>query len=275
MMRRPRLVKTLAVLATIPGALLAAGPAVAQAGTDAWLARCQEYGDRDRSEAHCEVRNYELAATGSLEVQASPNGGISVVGWDGDQVQVVAKVRAQGRTMDDARELAREIRVIAEPGSIRTDGPRPQRGSNWSVSYEVRVPNRTNLALESTNGGLHVEDVSGELRLRTTNGGISLAGVSGDVRGRTVNGGVDVELEGRSWTGRGLEIETTNGGVTLQVPSDYSAELRASTVNGGLDVDFPITVQGRIGRRIEATLGSDGAPIRIQTTNGGVTLRRW
>lgn len=275
MTRRARHLRTLAAIAAIPAALLAAEPASGQTSADAWLADCQEGRGGDRRETHCEVRTYELASTGSLEVDANPNGGVSVVGWDRNEVQVVAKVRAQGRTMADAQELAREIRVIAEPGEIRTDGPRPQRGINWSVSYEIRVPNRTNLALESTNGGLDIEDVSGEIRLRTTNGGISLAGVSGDVRGRTVNGGMNVELAGDSWTGRGLDLETTNGGVTLQVPTDYSAQLTASTVNGGFEVDFPITMQGRIGRRIEASLGSGGAPIRIQTTNGGVRLQRW
>lgn len=275
MTRRTRHFRTLAAIAAIPAALLVAGPASGQMDADAWLADCREDGGSDRRETHCEVRTYDLAATGSLEVDAMPNGGVTVIGWDRNEVAVVAMVRTQGRTMADAEELAREIEVIAEPGRIRTDGPRPQRGINWSVSYEIRVPNSTDLDLESTNGGVDVENVAGELRLRTTNGGISLAGVSGDVHGRTVNGGVRVELAGDRWTGRGLDIETTNGGVQVRVPADYSAQLTASTVNGGFEVDFPITMQGRIGRRIEANLGSGGAPIRIQTTNGGVTLRRW
>lgn len=274
MTRRSRFFRTLAALAAVPAVLAVAEPASAQASADAWLARCQEDGRNNRGEHHCEVRTFDLSATGSLEVDASPNGGVTVNGWDRNEVQVVAMVRAQSRTRADAEALAREVEVIAEPGRVRTDGPRPQRGVNWSVSYEIMVPNRTDLDLESTNGGLDVYDVAGDLRLRTTNGGIELARVSGDVHGRTVNGGVRVELDGDRWSGRGLDLQTTNGGVTLQVPNGYSADLTASTVNGGFDVDFPVTVQGRIGRRLEASLGNGGPPIRIQTTNGGVSLQR-
>lgn len=274
MTRRSRCFRTLAALAAIPAGLLASEPASGQSRADRWLADCRQDGRQDRRETHCEVRSYQLAPTGSLEVDAQPNGGISIVGWDREEVQVVAMVRAHSTTMEEAHTLARDLEVIAEPGRIRTDGPRPERGTGWSVSYEIRVPRQTNLDLESSNGGLDVQDVTGDMRLRTTNGGIELAGVSGDVQGRTVNGGVTVELDGDRWTGRGLELQTTNGGVTLRMPPDYSAELSARTVNGRLEVDFPITVQGRLGKQVEASLGNGGAPIRVQTTNGGISLRR-
>ena len=69
-------------------------------------------------------------------------------------------------------------------------------------------------------------------------------------------------------------METHNGGVNLTVPSNYSAELETGTVNGGLQIDFPITVSGRISRRLTTTLGAGGPRIRAMTTNGGVTVRR-
>ena len=52
------------------------------------------------------------------------------------------------------------------------------------------------------------------------------------------------------------------------------AELEAGTTHGGLNIDFPITVQGRIGRHLETTLGSGGPKLRAITTNGGVTIRQ-
>jgi hypothetical protein len=274
MTRRARAIRMTLAFAAIPAALLCARPAAGQTDPDRWLAECREADRGNRGEHHCEVRTFDLAATGSLDVDASPNGGITVTGWDRNQVQVVALVRANARTLADAEALAREVEVQAEPGSVHTEGPRTRGRTGWSVSYQIRVPNRTDLDAESTNGGIDVSDVGGEIRLQTTNGGISLESVYGDVRGQTVNGGVRVELEGDSWNGAGLDVQTTNGGVSLVVPEGYSADLTASTVNGGLDVDFPVTVQGRIGRRVDASLGRGGPPIRIQTTNGGVSLRR-
>ncbi len=116
--------------------------------------------------------------------------------------------------------------------------------------------------------------MSGDIEFRATNGGVTLTGVAGDVRGRTTNGGLHVELAGEGWSGSGMDVETTNGGITLLVPEDYSAELEARTTNGGIDVGFPVTVQGRIGRQLHATLGDGGATIRATTTNGGVRISR-
>ena len=81
-----------------------------------------------------------------------------------------------------------------------------------------------------------------------------------------------MELVGDFWDGTGLDVETRNGGVKLEIPEGYSAELETGTVNGRVSIDFPVTVQGQIGRQIRATLGAGGAPVRVRTTNGGVTV---
>ena len=39
------------------------------------------------------------------------------------------------------------------------------------------------------------------------------------------------------WEGEGLDVETTNGGVSLAIPAGYSAELETGTVNGGIRTD--------------------------------------
>jgi DUF4097 and DUF4098 domain-containing protein YvlB len=138
----------------------------------------------------------------------------------------------------------------------------------------VLVPRETDLNLETVNGSIAIADVQGDLEFEATNGSISLDGVGGNVRGRTTNGGVDAELTGRTWEGEGLDLETTNGGVRLRIPEDYSARLETETVHGGIDVDFPVTVQGRIGREFATTLGRGGPLIRAETTNGGVRITR-
>jgi hypothetical protein len=274
-LRSPFVRRSLLGAALAAGSLIALSPAAAQESPEEWLERCRRDGDRDRA-VHCEVRETTLPATGDLAVNARPNGGITVEGWDRDEILVRARVRTQARSEEEARGIAAEISVRTEGGRVASEGPRGygRDGRGWSVSYEVFVPQRTDLDLTSTNGGLHVAGVEGELELSTTNGGISLERVAGDVRGRTTNGGLDVRLSGDRWNGSGLDLETTNGGITLTVPDNYSARLETRTVNGGMEVDFPVTVQGRIGRRIEADLGSGGAPIRVETTNGAVRLRR-
>ena len=56
----------------------------------------------------------------------------------------------------------------------------------------------------------------------------------------------------------------------LRLPEQYSARIDAGTVNGGINVDFPVTVQGRIDRELNTTIGAGGPLIRVRTHNGGV-----
>jgi DUF4097 and DUF4098 domain-containing protein YvlB len=142
------------------------------------------------------------------------------------------------------------------------------------VSYEIFVPQQTDLSAKTHNGGIRISDVRGRIEFEALNGGISLARLAGSVHGRTTNGGVHIDLAGNHWDGEGLEAASTNGGVTMNVPANYSARLEAATTNGGLHVDFPVKVQGEVGRHLSLTLGAGGALVRATTTNGGVTIRR-
>jgi DUF4097 and DUF4098 domain-containing protein YvlB len=94
------------------------------------------------------------------------------------------------------------------------------------------------------------------------------------VKGKTVNGGLSVALAGSRWEGEGVNVQTTNGGVSLVVPENYSARLEASTVNGGMNFDFPVTVQGKIEKDVSVDLGGGGALVRAVTTNGGISVKR-
>jgi Toastrack DUF4097 len=233
-----------------------------------------DWGGWQRSGARvCEIRELTVPATGALSVDAGPNGGIHVSGEKRRDVQVRARVQAWGRDEADAQRIASEVIVRAD-GVLRAEGPSQQGHIGWSVGYEVLAPRETDLSLRTRNGGIAVADVRGDLALEAQNGGISLDGVAGDVHGRTTNGGVDATLTGDTWDGAGLDLRTTNGGVRLRVPEDYSARLETRTVNGGINVDFPVTMQGRIGREISTTLGKGGPLIQAATTNGQVRVSR-
>lgn len=257
---------------------LAAAPLAAQESDEEWLARCREQGssgwDDRRSERFCEVRVERLRPRGRLAVDASQNGGVAVRGGDGDGVVVHARISAQDETRAAAEALARRVRVATAGDRVQASGPDREGRRQWWVSYLVEVPRRQDLDVTAHNGGVSVRDVSGRLALETHNGGMSLTDVGGDVRARTHNGGLRVALAGGRWEGRGLDAETRNGGVRLEIPDGYAARLETGTVNGGLQTDIPITVQGRVGRRLSTDLNGGGPTIRATTHNGGVQIRR-
>lgn len=256
----------------VAGVLALAAPVSAQ-GTQP-RNPCRDTGDFDRP-THCEVRDLAVPIVGDLlTVDAAPNGGIAVRGWTRHEIQLQAKVTATADTAEQARALAGQVRVLTDGGRLRAEGPRSEEGSGWSVSFDVMVPGQWNLDLSTRNGGISIADVQGRLAFSTTNGGIKLDHVNGDVKGSTVNGGVRVELDGAGWDGEGLDVETKNGGVRLAVPDGYSAHLETGTQNGGLRVDFPVTVQGNWRRTLSTDLGSGGAPIRLRTVNGGISIEK-
>jgi len=253
--------------------LLAAWPANPLVAQDDWLRRCQDSGGS--GVVHCEVREYTLAGSGgTLRIDASPNGGVKVQAWDRNEVKVEARVQARGTSESDAKALAGEVTVNASGRSVSSDGPRSTgRGRHWSVSYVVWAPTASDLDLESTNGGIAVDGITGDVTAATTNGGIDLSGALGRVEAETTNGGITLNLTRGGSTGS-ISAETTNGGIDLIIPEGRSAELDAETTNGGISVDFPVQVQGRIGRRLRTTIGEGGPMIRLETTNGGIEVKR-
>lgn len=262
----------------LTAAAVAAGTLPAQAQrVDREAEWCERVRGGWEDDQYCEVRESTLPAGEAVEVDAGRNGGISVEGWDADEIRVEARVRTRARSSERAQEIARTIRIVSERDRpIRAQGPgRLDDDESWSVSFRLQVPRDSDLRLEAYNGGISIREVRGRSRFATHNGGVRLRDVAGDVRGETRNGGLSVALSGSSWTGRGLDVETRNGGVTLEIPEGYSADLETGTVNGGMTLDFPVTVQGRFGRgHFRTTLGDGGAPVRVVTTNGGVRVRR-
>ena len=123
-------------------------------------------------------------------------------------------------------------------------------------------------------GSVSVAAIRGHVDAETINGGIHLTDVSADTRGRTVNGGISVELTGKTIHDGGLDLRTTNGGIVMRVPEDFSARVDVETVNGGVHADFPVTREGNRNREISATLGSGGPLIRARTVNGGVQIEK-
>jgi DUF4097 and DUF4098 domain-containing protein YvlB len=235
---------------------------------------CRDNWYSDRLVGHCEIKEQTVAAGGVITVDARKNGGVSVKGWDRNEVLVRARIQAAASTQSEADNLAQQIKIETGGGKIFAAGPESRKDYHWDVSYEIFVPRRSDLSLEAYNGGIAIADVNGRIEFTGHNGGVSLKRVGGLVRGGTTNGGMVVELDGARWDGEALDVKTTNGGIVMSVPENYSAHLETGTVNGHLSVDFPVTVQGRITRELAVNLGSGGPTVRVMTTNGGVKIKR-
>jgi len=249
-------------------------PASAQRGEEKSLSCDNASFRQSKTVTHCEMREQTVAFAGRLSVDAGMNGGVTIKAWDNATVLVRSKVESAGPDDNSARMIGAQIHVDISGGVVNTTGPNRDSDQNWSVSHEIFVPRQADLNVKTHNGGISIEGVRGNIQFNAMNGGVSLKRLGGDVEGATQNGGLSIELAGDRWDGNKLDARTTNGGVNVTMPEHYSAHFETGTVNGKLNLDFPMTVHGEIGRHLVTEIGSGGPTIHVETTNGGVSVKR-
>lgn len=220
-----------------------------------------------------DLREINTSAPSILKVY-SKNGRITVQGENRSDVLVRACVRAWAESKGQADSIVKSIRIETASGVRAENTPE----ENWSVSYEIRVPNQTNLDLSSNNGRITISSVQGQMNFETRNGRITLDDVAGNIKGKTGNGRVTVKLSGNAWQGSGLDVETNNGRITLYLPSTYAANVDVATTNGRFSSDFAeLQVEDKKRRggsnKVSGSINGGGAPIRLVTNNGRVSIQ--
>lgn len=220
------------------------------------------------------------------------NGSIDVKSWDKDEVEVIAykKVNADNREaavrlMEDLKvvihERGDEIEVITEYPNTRNKND----GGFWSwvmgksgnvgysVSYEIHVPEKFDLNLESTNGRIEVANCNGRMRLQTTNGKIIADRVSGSIRCNTTNGSINASLV-EVLEDEEMNFLSTNGSIKVYLPGSINADVRAQTTNGSINCDLPISQRYSSSRKkLDGVINDGGMLIYLKTTNGSIHLR--
>lgn len=220
----------------------------------------------------CEVRSAVLPLNGPLRVKGE-NGGIEVFGEDRRDVALEARVEAHAHSQADADSLLHRIRVRTD-GTITAEGPSMVGLGGWSVSYRLRVPRHLAAELITVNGGIKLTGVEGDIQARSTNGGLTLRDLAGDIRATTTNGPASVTLAGGAWRGRGLTVQSTNGGVNVKLPGGYSAHLVAQTTNGRISGDLDGQSSGWRHNTLETNVGQGGSTLDFSTTNGHIAFLR-
>ena len=230
--------------------------------------------------------SYPLNPGGKIEVE-NQNGGIDISGWDQNTVEISGTKYAS--SPDRLKDLRVEISHTQDLVAIRTIPPVEHWG-NASVRYSIRVPRRTELArIASSNGSIHIDSIEGSARLHTSNGPIrgngvtgsldietsngrvELTDVNGPVTARTSNGAIDLTFDAV----REVRASTSNGGISLRLPSAPSAGLRARTSNGAIHSDFDVTTHGLISKHsLEGAIGAGGPLLDLSTSNGSIRLLR-
>jgi len=223
-------------------------------------------------EQACELRSTTFPLVGGHLSVNSQNGSIEVIGEDRKDIALEARVSVRAASQSDADSILHQI-TINTGATIEAHGPKISSNRNWSVSYKLHVPHHLAAQLQTLNGSIALSAIEGSLHGETTNGAITIDHLAGDVQVSTTNGAIHATLDGPTWQGNRLDLRTTNGGVSVSIPSNYSAHLEANTTNGGISLNHPVADQSGVHRHdIDTNLGSGGPTISFTTTNGGISI---
>ena len=224
-----------------------------------------------------------------LEVHASKNGGIRVVGTD--RADVLVKLCKAASPAGNAESLFSRMKIVLRDRVVTVDGPSGEE--DWTAFLLIHAPKGAEMTLRASNGPVALDQVSGTfdaralngpisiknstgaIDARTTNGPIALSGSSGKVHLRAENGPISVKLKGNSWEGAGLQAETQNGPLSVKIASGYrSGVVIESDGHSPMSCD-PCTGTLRTwnddGRRIE--FGQGQKIVRLSSTNGPISVK--
>lgn len=248
----------------------------------AWLASagCDIVTADLRSEETAEWhKTYPLDANGRVEI-TNVNGKIEVEPSGGNTVEVTAIKKARGATAEAAKTALDRVTFAEDvsPGSVKIDTKIARvegimfNGGNLQVEYHVKIPAGAEAKVTTVNGGIEITGLQGRVTAETTNGGVTARRLGGRLEASTTNGGLDIDMA-RVAEG-GVKLDCTNGGIKLHLPRDAKATITASITNGGISPgDLPIEATGENSRRrLEGRLNGGGPAVRIEGTNGGISI---
>lgn len=128
-----------------------------------------------------------------------------------------------------------------------------------------------NAKVETSGGHIEVHGVEGNLIAETSGGHIEIHDAKGKVDADTSGGHVEVSLA--KGNAHGGKIESSGGGITVEVDPQVDLNIDASTSGGSVRTDIPIKVVGKVsGASIHGTLGKGGEVLYVHTSGGSVSI---
>jgi len=220
-----------------------------------------------------------------------------------DELRVEAK--QDGRRIDvEVKRPTREAMVfginVSTSAKLIVSVPRHAAVLARTGDGGVRIEGvEGRLELRTGDGSIHVSDVKGELVLNTGDGSITVDHAEGRLTLETGDGGVNVEGNlsvVRMHTGDGSivyradpatrmegdwDISTGDGSVSIYLPATFNADLDAHTGDGRIrnELDIAGSVERdrdsdeRDRRTLRGKIGEGGKRLRVQTGDGGITLK--
>jgi hypothetical protein len=132
------------------------------------------------------------------------------------------------------------------------------------------------VTLQTGDGSVALDGITGRLDLQTSDGSVTVAGTPDVARVHTGDGSITFRAESGAVMKDDWSFTSGDGGVSLYLPGDFSAELDASTGDGSVHSDLSVAGGGGdTGERksLRGQIGHGGRLLKIRTGDGSIRLR--
>jgi DUF4097 and DUF4098 domain-containing protein YvlB len=211
-------------------------------------------------------QKYSAEAGGKLQVN-SEIGSISIVGTDRNEVAIIVYARGNEEELDKF-----SVKMDQNGNTINIDGRYSRSHFRWfnnewiEVAFEIEVPRKFNLDLQTSGGNIEVENLEGDIEGETSGGNLTCEDVSGTVRMETSGGNVDIRRVSGDFN-----LETSGGNMFAQ---EVTGPLHMETSGGNIDVRecdgklYASTSGGNIRASLKSNQGID-----LSTSGGNIAIR--
>jgi hypothetical protein len=240
---------------------------------------CTTEKDYDYELERTETRTWPAVNINQLNA-ATVNGAISIAATLDTMITAEITRACRGEDSLDAEDHIDDIVVTDNVAggelNLEADMPDDDPDRSYRADFDMTAPAAKFVDLATVNGEVLIQNMTAGARVRITNGAVTTENLRGGIDVATVNGATDCDMEELAANESAI-LATTNGDITLLLPSDVVAEFDAVTTNGEVMVTgfASVTYTTNQTSHKVGTIGSGGgsAIIDIAVVNGNITIQ--
>jgi len=213
-----------------------------------------QIGDWGKAKYERTVQQQAPLAPGSTVIAQTSSGSITITGADVTNCSVVAQIRVQAPTEEEAQEIAEQVEIKLEPVgqtlTVKAEKPPKKRRRSISISYNITVPKQTNVDCDSSYGAIKLSNIDGNVKGKTSSGSITAENIQGLVDLNTSYGRVNC----KDISGDNIKLRSSSGSIT------------AENIKGSAELD---TSYGSI-----TCKDISGGDVKLKTSSGKIKLSK-
>jgi len=236
-----------------------------------------------------EEREFNFFPGGKVEIAMGVPGSVKIAGWNKGSVRIEAEKIVYYETEEKAKAFLKKspLRIRHNETSIAIRAASiPEPPAILEVNLTLYLPGqKSDVNAKIDRGEFSIDSVNGWIEVTIQEGSLEAKSMTGYFSGNLIKGDIFAEMSGKQWDGLEFAAVTRQGSANLILPVEYSAALQLETRSGKIAIDYPTQiVEGeevpaeiiinKAAQTLKASVGKGGAPIRLLTYSGDVTMSK-